>query len=97
MVIFKSTLTSLQPRAGKGREGEEQGMKKEMKGGAEQKPGSHQAAPVLAESALAAARTQLSILSCATGYCTRSAWEKHHVAVPQPPQLALQPLSFSHS
>lgn len=60
-----------------------------MKGGAEQKPSGPQAASVLAESALAAARTQLSILSSATGYCTRCAWQKHHVAVPQPPQLAL--------
>lgn len=86
---------SYQP-AGKGREKEEQGTKKKMKGGVERKPGGHHAAPVLAESAVAAAQTQLSTLSSAAGYCTHSAWEKHHMAVPQCPQLALQPPSFSH-
>lgn len=33
----------------------------------------------------------------APGYCLCSAWDKPHVAAPQPPQLALQPLSSSHS
>lgn len=33
----------------------------------------------------------------APGYCPSSAWDKPQVAAPQPPQLALQPLSSSHS
>lgn len=31
------------------------------------------------------------VLSSASGYCPCSAWDKPHVAAPQPPQLVLQP------
>lgn len=77
MVSFKSTLTSLQPWAGKGREREEQGMKKEMKVQAEQNPSGRQAALV---SALAAARTQLSVLSSLQGIAP--AVSEKSIAVP---------------
>lgn len=88
---FKSTLTSLQPWAGKGREREEQGMKKEMKVQAEQNPSGRQAALV---SALAAARTQLSVLSSLQGIAPAVSEKKHScslVSPARPPAPELQP------
>lgn len=63
-----------------------------MKGGTERKPSGHQATPVLADSALAAARTQPPVLSSAPGHCTHSAWEKHHALF-----LSLPSSPSSHS
>lgn len=67
-------------------------MKKEMKVQAEQNPSGRQAALV---SALAATWTQLSVLSSLQGIAP--AVSEKSIAVPQSPQLALQPLSSSHS